>query len=493
MNNGFAIDANGQITIADAAQLDLNYDDGTPLVAVLTVEVSDGSLTDTVDVTVNLNPINDNTPNITDATVAIDESSPNGPLVYDANDANTGLDIDLDNDTLNYSIILGNELGGFAINASTGEITVADSGVLDFETNPSFVLTIETSDGLNTDTADITINLNNLNENTPIINDTTVAIDENSPNGTFVYDVNDATTGGDLDGDGTPIIYSIIDGDPNNGFSIDANTGEITIADVAQLNLDYDDGNSLVASLTVQASDGVNVDTAIVTVNLNPINDNAPSAGNDFAVNIDENSANGTVVGQVNATDADLPGDVLSYNIISGDLNNGFAIDANGQITIADAAQLDLNYDDGTPLVAVLTVEVSDGPLTDTVDVTVNLNPINDNAPNAGNDFAVNIDENSANGTVVGQVNATDADLPGDVLSYNIISGDLNNGFAIDANGQITIADAAQFDLNYDDGIPLVAVLTVEVSDGSLTDTVDITINLNPINDNAPSAGTISR
>ena len=59
-------------------------------------------------------------------------------------------------------------------------------------------------------------------------------------------------------------------------------------------------------------------------------------------------------------------------------------------------------------MVAVLTVEVSDGSLTDTVDVTVNLNPINDNAPNAGNDFSVNIDENSANGTVVGQVNQTD-------------------------------------------------------------------------------------
>ena len=58
-----------------------------------------------------------------------------------------------------------------------------------------------------------------------------------------------------------------------------------------------------------------------------------------------------------------------------------------GQITIADAAQLDLNYDDGTPLVAVLTVEVSDGSLTDTVDVTVNLNPINDNAPSAGTTF----------------------------------------------------------------------------------------------------------
>ena len=63
-----------------------------------------------------------------------------------------------------------------------------------------------------------------------------------------------------------------------------------------------------------------------------------------FSVSIDENSANGTVIGQVNATDADLPGDVLSYNVINGDPNSGFAIDANGQITIADAAQLVIRF-----------------------------------------------------------------------------------------------------------------------------------------------------
>jgi hypothetical protein len=60
-------------------------------------------------------------------------------------------------------------LGGFAINAATGQVTVANSAVLDFETTPTFNLTVEASDGTFTDTAVITINLNDLNE-APVVN-----------------------------------------------------------------------------------------------------------------------------------------------------------------------------------------------------------------------------------------------------------------------------------------------------------------------------------
>ncbi len=43
-----------------------------------------------------------------------------------------------DDQTLTWEIIGGNTLGAFAINASTGQITVANQLVLDVETNPSF-------------------------------------------------------------------------------------------------------------------------------------------------------------------------------------------------------------------------------------------------------------------------------------------------------------------------------------------------------------------
>ena len=64
---------------------------------------------------------------------------------------------------LTYSILSGNTGGAFSINSSTGQLTVANTAVLDFETTPSFSLTVKVQDvGGLSDTATITINLNNL-------------------------------------------------------------------------------------------------------------------------------------------------------------------------------------------------------------------------------------------------------------------------------------------------------------------------------------------
>jgi VCBS repeat-containing protein len=69
-------------------------------------------------------------------------------------------------DTLSYAITAGNGSGAFAISGS-GQITVANAAPLDFETTPQFVLTVMVSDNgspMLSDTAQITINLSNVNE-----------------------------------------------------------------------------------------------------------------------------------------------------------------------------------------------------------------------------------------------------------------------------------------------------------------------------------------
>ena len=479
-SNGFAVDAAGNITIADASVLDLDFDDGTDLVTTLTVEVSDGANTDTVDVTVQVSPVNDNTPDAgADFSTTIPEESGNGTAVATV----SATDLDLPGDTLSYAIIAGDPNNGFAIDAA-GNITIADASVLDLDfddgTDLVATLTVEVSDGANSDTVDVTVRVTPSSPNTKL-----ATIPEESPNGTVV----DTVTAADVDLPGNPQSFAIIAGDPNNGFAIDA-TGNITINDAGVLDLDFDDGTDFVATLTVEVSDGANIDTVDVTVQVTPINDNAPNAGADFSTNIPEESGDTTSVATASATDLDLPGDTLSYAITAGDPNSGFAIDADGKITIADASVLDLDFDDGTDLVATLTVEVSDGVNTDTVDVTVQVTPINDNTPDAGADFSTTIPEESGDTTSVATVSATDLDLPGDTLSYAITAGDPNSGFAIDADGKITIADASVLDLDFDDGTDLVATLTVEVSDGVNTDTVDVTVQVTPINDNTPDAGT---
>jgi VCBS repeat-containing protein len=65
---------------------------------------------------------------------------------------------------LAYSITGGTGSTAFAINPTTGAITVLDTTQLNFEVTPSFSLTVQVSDGALTASATITINLTNVNE-----------------------------------------------------------------------------------------------------------------------------------------------------------------------------------------------------------------------------------------------------------------------------------------------------------------------------------------
>ena len=144
-------------------------------------------------------------------------------------------------------------------------------------------------------------------------------------------------------------------------------------------------------------------------------------AGAAQELTIAENSPTGTAVGTASASDADLPADTLAYAITAGNAAGGFAIDAQtGAITIADAGALDLDYDDGTATVAVLTVQASDGTHASNQQVTVTLTAVNEHAPVFTTPAALDAPENS---TTPATIQATDADLPAQTLVYSITAG----------------------------------------------------------------------
>ncbi|MFM9966752.1 MAG: Calx-beta domain-containing protein [Planctomycetaceae bacterium] len=120
-------------------------------------------------------------PIVNDQSFGINENSANATVVGTVVATDPG-------DVLTYSITGGNGLGGFAINSATGQLTVANSAVLDFETTPTFLLTVQVQDaGGLTDTATITVNLNNL-QATLSINDVTQA-EGDSGTSQFVFSV----------------------------------------------------------------------------------------------------------------------------------------------------------------------------------------------------------------------------------------------------------------------------------------------------------------
>jgi hypothetical protein len=93
-----------------------------------------GTLSSQATVTVSLTNINE-VPVINNQAFSVAENSANGTNVGTvvASDPDAG-------QTLTYSILSGNTSGAFAINASTGVLTVANSSALNFETTPSFPL-----------------------------------------------------------------------------------------------------------------------------------------------------------------------------------------------------------------------------------------------------------------------------------------------------------------------------------------------------------------
>ena len=311
-------------------------------------------------------------------------------------------------DALSYAITAGNASGAFAIDSATGEITVADSSQLDFETTPVFNLTVTVTDsGGLTDDAAVTVSLTDLNE-APTAVDAAFVLAENSADGTVVGTV----SASDVDA-GDSLSYAITGGDPAGAFSIDAATGEITVADSTPARLrDHP--------------------------RLQPDRDR-DGLGRPDGRRGGDGESDGRERGAHGRGRRLRPGREQRRRHRGGQrlrLGRGrrrlallrdhgwrsggaFAIDAaTGEITVADSSQLDFE----TTPVFNLTVTVTDsGGLTDDAAVTVSLTDVNE-APTAV-DAAFVLAENSADGTVVGSVSASDVDA-GDSLSYAITAGD---------------------------------------------------------------------
>ena len=163
-------------------------------------------------------------------------------------------------DTLTYSIVSGNEGGKFAIDGSTGVITV--SGTLDYETASSYTLTVQASDGKGgMARATVTIGvIEVVDTGAPVFGASGYAF--SVIEGASVGSTVGAVSATDPN-EGDTVAYSISAGNDAGKFAIDSGTGRITLAGT----LDYETASSY--TLTVEASDGKGgKGTATVTVSV---------------------------------------------------------------------------------------------------------------------------------------------------------------------------------------------------------------------------------
>ncbi|MEQ9299526.1 MAG: cadherin domain-containing protein [Cyclobacteriaceae bacterium] len=316
-DSAFYISLTGNLQVGDSALLDFE----TNPVFTLTVEATDGTFKDTATVTININDVfeivNDK-PNFPDQSFNVAENSPIGEVIGKliATDTIEG--------PLKYRVLTGNELSIIALSDTSGVLGVNDSVAFDFEKNTSFEFEIETSDGLLTDTATVTVFLLDVSE-PPSVDEGVFSIDENSPAATLVGKLNG------VDGDGDDLFFAL--GEGNDGAFVINNAGTITVANSTKLNFEEKE----VFEITVLVSDEVDTIETTATINILDVNDPPRFANKLFE--IEENQEVGTIVGNLDAFDED--GDEITFVIRDGNVSNAFAVTTDGDIVVANEEAID--------------------------------------------------------------------------------------------------------------------------------------------------------
>ena len=377
-----------------------------------------------------------------------------------------------------YSIPVGNEQGFFAINPSTGVVSLVQE--LDFEAgNRQFALMISVTDGEFDTTAELLVSVTDFNEHLPMFTNLpfNVTILESIAVGDQVFQV-EAN-----DSDPTAQITFSLAGENADDFEIDLITGIIRVSQ--PLNFESVSSYTLMVVAMDTSSTGNMTSVADLGVFLMDVNDFVPRFEPDdtYTFEVEENQPP-TTIGSVSAIDLDSgSGSQVEYSILvvtPGDPSL-FTIDPlTGEIATATVFDRE-EFESYT-----LTVQAQDGgdpSLSSNATVTVRILDLNDNTPAfQQTQFSFQIPESAGNGTEVAVLVATDPDA-GDNgrVTFAIASGNELGHFNINpASGLLYVSSeldretVASYLLEVsatDFGVPpMSSIATVEIS---LTDVND--------------------
>ncbi|XP_018105995.1 protocadherin-16 [Xenopus laevis] len=344
--------------------------------------------------------------------VTLPENSPEGSVVGTVTATHTGGSTG----KISYSFLSGNENGAFRIDATTGQVTVVQAAMLDYEQNPRHKLIVQAETQQHFSFASLTVSLLDLNDNAPRFQlpHYTAFIQEAQADGSHIIQVLAEDPDQGLNGQ---VSYSFDQSQAMKDlFRIDSQTGAITTA--AILDREIWAQALLVVIATDRGSPPLS-SSAGVTVLVMDVNDNSPTIPVQLQLSVPENAVIGSEILQVTGNDVDS-GPALSYTlVVDGALEGTFTIlRFGGQIWLS--RQLD--YEERKSY--TLTVQTSDGKHLTHAHLTLTLEDVNDNSPEFSRSlYQVSILEHTGAGTSLFTISATDQDS-GDNgrISYRILS-----------------------------------------------------------------------
>uniref|UniRef100_T1IV10 Uncharacterized protein n=1 Tax=Strigamia maritima TaxID=126957 RepID=T1IV10_STRMM len=357
----------------------------------------------------------------------------------------------------------------------------------------------------------VTVTITDVNDNFPVFeqNSYTSKITENSPVGTFVAKVNvsmlitklkdrDLTAkkhigqATDIDSDdfGTAGIRYSLEGDHSYLFQIDANSGEVNVANCnSQLFdcLDFEKYPLLVFTIKATDDNGRGHSSSVsFIVQLIDMNDNSPKfTSPSYRTEIKAGASQFVTQLFVKATDADLSS-IVTYTIQDSPVN-AFSLDPlTGELTIYDSSKLNVSDLVHHEIQLVIRAQDEDEQY-DTATVDISVEDDNLHAPTFEMVYyTANISDEAGPMSPVTQVTAMDKDFAsGGHISYRLQYG--NDGtFMIDPEtGFISVGESTKLD--YDkQNVFEIQVLAVDGGIPSQTGTATLVVNISNGNNKPP-------
>jgi hypothetical protein len=428
--------------------------------------------------------------------------------------------------TLSYSLTGGNSAGLFSINPSTGVISLTSAvtcctglsksdSTLNFESKSSFVLTVTATDsGSLATSANITINLIDVNEPPVLLSSFARVISENLL-GPQVVGAPLSVIDPDFK---QRLSFEITGGNGSSVFEIDPCSGQISV--LSGVSIDYEATQSFMVTVKVTDNGLVPItaslsDTRNYTITIIDADDAPVFVVSSVSVTLPENSlAGATVSALITVTDQDTYGGFVpwfnqTYEILNGNSNGIFAVSTtfltststqpNGAVISVrlGGAQL-LNFEDPNQnnFQLLLSARDSGGKSAQGV-VTITLTDVNE-APffTSSETLVRSIDETCSSscatrvaGLSVGSspLSASDPDVnwsPSQTLSFSIVSGGSGFFSIVSSTGQLQLTSPGAVTTSLDFEVTPSYVLLVRVQDSiGLFSLANVTVLINNRNE----------
>uniref|UniRef100_A0A673MSF7 Cadherin-12-like n=1 Tax=Sinocyclocheilus rhinocerous TaxID=307959 RepID=A0A673MSF7_9TELE len=381
----------------------------------------------------------------------------------------------------------------FTIDQITGDIHALRS--LDREEKPYYTLraqavNIETNRPLEPE-SEFVIKVQDINDNEPkfLEGPYTASVPEMSPVGTYVMKVMATDADDPTYGNSARVVYSILHGQPY--FSVDPKTGVIR---TALPNMDRE--MKELYQVLIQAKDmggqlGGLAGTTTINITLSDVNDNPPR----FSKSEPLYNSVGSAIGRIKAHDLDTGKNAeVEYNIVPGDGGAMFDITTN-EHNQEGIIMLKKPLDYETKKAYTFKVEASNahldprfhnfGPFKDTATVKINVLDVDEPPVFSKPSYAMDVYEDTPQGTIIGAVTAQDLDAGNSPVRYSIDwKSDLDSFFDIDpVRGTISTNELLDRESIAQHNISVVAT---KVNNPVLTSRVAVTVHVLDINEFPP-------